>query len=121
LHAVVKGNPGAQAGPGDEEPMKGGLAQGERRSKFGGKRAVIPPGKGQTAAEKETEFLMGKSLTVDMGECVGCDACVELCPRVFGRSPLGYIEVKEEKPQEDDCIREVINCCPTGCIRWEED
>lgn len=57
---------------------------------------------------------------IDLGECVDCDACVEVCPAVFRRNDAGFIEVVElqEYPKED--VEEAIKNCPADCIVWEE-
>jgi ferredoxin len=58
---------------------------------------------------------------IDMSVCTDCESCLELCPSVFKRNKdTGLIEVIElsEYPQKE--IQEVINCCPKGCIEWEE-
>ncbi len=57
---------------------------------------------------------------IDLGECVGCEACLELCPTVFKRNDLGYIEVIDlpEYPEEE--IEEIIKNCRGQCITWEE-
>jgi ferredoxin len=58
--------------------------------------------------------------TLDMSECSNCEACLELCPTVFSQSESGYIEVLPLEEYPEDCIQEAINCCPSGCITWEE-
>jgi len=58
---------------------------------------------------------------IDLGECVDCEACLELCPTVFRRNDAGYIEVVVdllEYPAEE--IEECIKNCPADCIIWEE-
>ena len=57
---------------------------------------------------------------IDLGECIDCEACLELCPTVFRRNDTGYIEVVElpEYPEQD--IEEIIKNCPGACISWEE-
>jgi len=56
---------------------------------------------------------------IDLGECVDCDACLDLCPSVFRRNDTGYIEVVdlEEYPEEE--VQEAIKNCPADCIVWE--
>jgi ferredoxin len=50
-----------------------------------------------------------------------CEGCVEACPEVFQVSEeFGYIEVAELDEYPEECVQEAINCCPTGCISWEE-
>ena len=57
---------------------------------------------------------------IDLGECVDCEACLELCPTVFRRNDVGFIEVVElqEYPKEE--VEEAIKNCPSDCIAWEE-
>jgi ferredoxin len=40
---------------------------------------------------------------IDLGECVDCEACLELCPKVFRKNDAGYIEAIElgEYPEEE--------------------
>jgi ferredoxin len=56
---------------------------------------------------------------IDLGECVDCEACLDLCPSVFRRNDTGYIEVVdlEEYPEEE--VEEAIKNCPADCIAWE--
>jgi len=60
-------------------------------------------------------------LVIDLGECVDCDACIAMCPRVFRRNDLGLIEVVmlPEYPKEE--VEEAIKNCPSNCIAWDED
>ncbi len=57
---------------------------------------------------------------IDLGECVDCDACLDISPRVFRRNDTGQIEVVDlaEYPEEE--VQEAIKNCPTDCIVWEE-
>jgi ferredoxin len=57
---------------------------------------------------------------IDLGECVDCDACIEVCPAVFRRNDAGFIEVVElqEYPKEE--VEEAVKNCPADCIVWEE-
>ncbi len=64
---------------------------------------------------------MTRAPVLDLSECVDCDACLELCPDVFKRNEAGYIEVASLSSYPEACIEEAINCCRSGCIRWEED
>ncbi|MBW1679894.1 MAG: ferredoxin [Deltaproteobacteria bacterium] len=48
--------------------------------------------------------------TVDLARCRDCDACLEVCPGVFGRNEdTGRLEVAE-----------AMSLCPENCICWEE-
>ena len=57
---------------------------------------------------------------IDLGECVYCDACIEVCSAVFRLNDAGFIEVVElqEYPKEE--VEEAIKNCPADCITWEE-
>jgi len=63
---------------------------------------------------------MAKQVEIDQDECIGCEACVELCPAVFG------FDDDEEKAfvidgadPDSDCIEEAIGSCPAECITNE--
>lgn len=57
---------------------------------------------------------------IDLGECINCDACIELCPKVFRRNDTGYIEIMELDNYSEEELREIIKHCPGQCITWEE-
>ncbi len=57
---------------------------------------------------------------IDLGECVDCDACTEVCPDVFTRNDAGYIEVIELPEYLEEELEEAIKNCPADCITWEE-
>ncbi len=58
--------------------------------------------------------------TLDMSECVDCEACITLCPEVFRRNDAGYIEVVDLKEYPEDRVQEAIADCPADCIAWAE-
>nr|WP_320009637.1 ferredoxin [uncultured Desulfobulbus sp.] len=63
---------------------------------------------------------MKQQVRIDQEECLGCEACVEICPAVFAMNEaLGKAFVKKESPEEEDCIEEAIASCPAGCISKE--
>ena len=57
---------------------------------------------------------------IDLGGCVYCDACIEVCSAVFRRNDAGFIEVVELPGYAEESIEEAIKNCPTDCITWEE-
>jgi len=64
---------------------------------------------------------MSKKVTIDKDECVGCQACVELCPDVFGfDEDAEKANVILEEGGPEDCIQEAIDSCPVECIHWEQ-
>jgi ferredoxin len=58
---------------------------------------------------------------IDFGECANCEACLELCPSVFRRNDMGYIEVVDMSEYPEEEIDEIIKNCPGQCITWKED
>ena len=57
---------------------------------------------------------------IELGECVDCDACTEVCPALFRRNDAGYIEVIELPEYLEEELEEAIKNCPADCITWEE-
>lgn len=62
-----------------------------------------------------------KRPVVELGDCVHCDLCSELCPSVFIQSDSGYIHVSELAAYPEAEVNEAIKYCPRDCIDWEED
>ena len=63
---------------------------------------------------------MAKEIKIDQDECIGCEACVELCPAVFGfDDDEGKAFVIEGHDEESDCVDEAIASCPAECISKE--
>ncbi len=60
---------------------------------------------------------MAEKIVIDQDECIGCEACVEVCPEVFdfdnSEDKAFVIEGAEEGA---DCIDEAIASCPAECI-----
>ena len=59
--------------------------------------------------------------TVDQYLCIGCGACVVLCPRVFrmgedGKSGVSQVVTEETLSQ----VQEAIDSCPVTAISWLE-
>ena len=65
----------------------------------------------------QEDKIMAKTITIDFDECIGCEACVELCPEVFefdeGESKAF---VREDADANSDCIDEAVASCPSECI-----
>ena len=60
-------------------------------------------------------------IIIDNDECLVCEACVEICPSVFGfDQATGTAFVIEGADQDDDCVDEAIAACPAECINREE-
>lgn len=56
---------------------------------------------------------------IEIGDCVLCGICVELCPSVFALNVVGYIEVIGSLDYPVAEIDEAIKNCPADCISWE--
>ncbi|MGE4560514.1 MAG: ferredoxin [Desulfobulbus sp.] len=62
-----------------------------------------------------------QEVQIDRNECIGCGACVELCPDIFAfndEENKAYVTIPEGG--DEDCINEAIASCPTGCISYQE-
>jgi len=62
-----------------------------------------------------------KQVNIDEDECIGCEACVELCPDIFafdGDRGKAYVVTPEGGKEE--CIEDAIASCPVSCISNEE-
>jgi len=53
-------------------------------------------------------------VSVDKNKCIGCGACVAICPDMFEIGPDGKSQVKDEKGKCN--IDQVINVCPVQAI-----
>ena len=63
---------------------------------------------------------MSKHVSIDHEECLGCEACVELCPEIFGfdiDETKAYVLMAEDG--DEDCIEEAMASCPAACISYE--
>ncbi|MCK4634870.1 MAG: ferredoxin [Candidatus Aenigmarchaeota archaeon] len=52
---------------------------------------------------------------VNKEKCIGCGACVSVCPDVFEMSDDGKSEVKK-KECDLDCCKEAKDVCPVDAI-----
>jgi ferredoxin len=50
---------------------------------------------------------------IDSKICIGCGACVSICPKVF-EMKSGKARVKTQK--NENCIKEAIQSCPVSAI-----
>ena len=63
---------------------------------------------------------MSEEVKIDQEECIGCQACVELCPSVFAfDDDEGKAYVLDDADAEEDCVDEAIASCPAECISKE--
>ncbi len=66
---------------------------------------------------------MANEIIIDVDECIGCEACFESCPEVFGfDTDSEKAFVIEDADSEAECVDEAIASCPVECIsRSDED
>jgi len=62
---------------------------------------------------------MAKKVIVDQELCIGCGACMNLCPKVFVLNAEGKSEVIDETGAGCD-VDIAANSCPVGAIRVDE-
>ena len=70
---------------------------------------------------KRKRSRIHKIPVIDLGDCIQCESCIEVCPTVFRKnSETGILEVIDlsEYPEED--VHQAISVCPTDCITWED-
>jgi len=54
---------------------------------------------------------------VDKNLCIGCGACVSICPKVFKLNKDNKSEVlKADYEANKDCIKQAIDNCPVCAI-----
>lgn len=64
---------------------------------------------------------MTKKITVDKELCIGCGACVNLCPEIFELDGDGKSRVMVGKGYEQCDYEMAINSCPVGAIKIVEE
>ncbi len=58
---------------------------------------------------------------VDAETCIGCEACVGICPEVFEMSgDVAVVTVDEVPAEVEDACREAADSCPVDAITIEE-
>jgi len=63
---------------------------------------------------------MAKKVQVDQELCIGCGACVNLCPEIFELQKDGKSRVIIENLCKQCDYEIAINSCPVGAIKVEE-
>ncbi len=58
--------------------------------------------------------------TIEMGDCLLCEICEEVCPQVFALNDLGYVSISDLEIYPEECVDDAIRNCPADCISWEE-
>ncbi|SCX90024.1 ferredoxin [Desulfoluna spongiiphila] len=63
---------------------------------------------------------MKRTPIVELSDCVLCELCTDLCPKVFVINTNDYVQVMELDTYPEPEVDEVIKNCPADCITWEE-
>ena len=59
-------------------------------------------------------------VNVDSNMCIGCGACVGVCPEVYEISDDGYAVAKAVTDETKESAQEAASNCPVGAITVEE-
>lgn len=57
---------------------------------------------------------------VDEDKCIGCGACVAMCPEVFEMNSEGKSIVKKCEGVSEDSIKLAVNSCPVQAIEYDD-
>lgn len=61
---------------------------------------------------------MSKKLVIDQDSCIGCELCVNICPKVYEMRE-GKSHVVDQNGDTPENIQQSIESCPVQSIRWE--
>ncbi len=61
---------------------------------------------------------MPKTLVVNQDECIGCELCANICPKVF-KMIDGKSHVVDQNADSKENIEQAIVSCPVQSIKWE--
>ncbi len=56
----------------------------------------------------------------DRDACVGCGACVSVCPDNWEMAEDGKAKCKNTEVEEIGCNKQAAEICPAQCIKIEE-
>lgn len=56
---------------------------------------------------------------VDVDACIGCGACVSVCPNVFEMGDDGKSHVKDPDGADEDDLQQAVDICPVDAIKLE--
>jgi ferredoxin len=62
-----------------------------------------------------------KKPLVELSDCILCEVCVEVSPKVFSLNAAGFIQVAELTSYPEIKVEEAIKNCPANCIYWIDD
>ena len=61
-----------------------------------------------------------KRPVVDLGDCIRCEVCTDVCPEVFFYNDTGFVDVVDLSAYPESAVGEAIKNCPGDCIQWED-
>ena len=57
---------------------------------------------------------------IDKEKCIGCGACVALCPDYFAMEGDKAKVIKSDS-NKTDCVKEAKDACPVAAIKTQEE
>ena len=89
-----------------------------------GQRVELDPGAPsapgpQLATPEPAPAAPGRTLVVELEDCIACGTCVEYCANAFELGTDGRALVVDQNAPADE-LEEAISACPTQCIRWQD-
>lgn len=63
---------------------------------------------------------MPRQVEIDLDNCIGCQACVDLCPSVFqmDSSETHALVMRSDLGGQEECVQKAIDDCPVHCLAW---
>jgi ferredoxin len=60
---------------------------------------------------------------IDKVLCIGCEACIDICPEVMEmQDDLAFTKIEDDIPEDlEDAVREAAEACPSQAIEIEDD
>jgi ferredoxin len=60
---------------------------------------------------------------IDKDLCIGCEACIDICPEVMEmQDDLAFTKIEDDIPEDlEDAVREAAEACPSQAIEIEDD
>lgn len=56
-----------------------------------------------------------KKIVLDSNECIGCDLCVDICPKMFTSTSF-LPKVNKIDASSVSCIDDAVEICPAGAL-----
>jgi len=57
-------------------------------------------------------------VTVNKETCIGCGACVAICPAVFElKEGKSSVKKQPSNEKEENCVKEAVEACPVDAIK----